>query len=113
MPQLGRNAHDAIVEPVGRRTATSPPLDDADDANAAVCWSSDQPRCCIRVCRSRTGCWCMTLVTGHPDRAPREPLFQADLTNKLRAWPANTWNKVGRPQAPARAAVAAGNAVPC
>jgi hypothetical protein len=55
----------------------------------------------------------MTLVTGHPDRAPREPLFQADLTNKLRAWPANTWNKVGLPQAPARAAVAAGNAVAC
>ena len=39
----------------------------------------------------------MTLVTSHPDRAPREPLFQADLTNKLRAWPADTWNKVGRP----------------
>jgi hypothetical protein len=39
----------------------------------------------------------MTLVTGHPDRAPREPVFQADLTNKLRAWLADIWNKVGRP----------------
>ena len=39
----------------------------------------------------------MTLVTGHPDRAPREPVFQADLTNTLRAWPADTWNEVGRP----------------
>jgi len=39
----------------------------------------------------------MTLVIGHPDRAPREPVFQADLTNKLRAWLADIWNKVGRP----------------
>jgi hypothetical protein len=35
------------------------------------------------------------LVTGHPDRAPRELVFLADLTVELRAWPTDTWSKVG------------------
>jgi hypothetical protein len=44
------------------------------------------------------------LVTGHPDRAPREVVFLADLTVELRAWPADTWSKVGvGPRAAARA----------
>jgi hypothetical protein len=47
------------------------------------------------------------LVTGHPERAPRELVFLADLTVELRAWPADTWAKVGvDPQAAARAVVA-------
>jgi hypothetical protein len=47
------------------------------------------------------------LVTGHPDRAPRELVFLADLTVELRAWPTDTWSKVGiDPQAAARAVVA-------
>jgi hypothetical protein len=47
------------------------------------------------------------LVTGHPDRAPRELVFLADLTVELRAWPLDTWAKVGiDPQAAARAVVA-------
>ena len=47
------------------------------------------------------------LVTGHPDRAPRELVFLADLTVELRAWPADTWAKVGvDPQAAAAAVVA-------
>jgi hypothetical protein len=48
------------------------------------------------------------LVTGHPDRAARELVFLADLTVELRAWPADTWTKVGiDPQAAARPVVAA------
>ena len=35
------------------------------------------------------------LVTGHPDRQPQELVFVADLTVELRAWPADTWTKVG------------------
>jgi hypothetical protein len=35
------------------------------------------------------------LVTGHPDRTPRELVFLADLTVELRAWPTDTWSKVG------------------
>jgi hypothetical protein len=47
------------------------------------------------------------VVTGHPDRAPRELVFLADLTVELRAWPADTWSKVGvDPQAAALAVVA-------
>jgi hypothetical protein len=46
------------------------------------------------------------LVTGHPDRTPRELVFLADLTVELRAWPADTWSKVGvDPQAAARPVV--------
>jgi hypothetical protein len=48
------------------------------------------------------------LVTGHPDRAPRELVFLADLAVELRAWPRDTWAKVGiDPQAAARAVIAA------
>ena len=47
------------------------------------------------------------LLTGHPDRAPRALVFLADLTMELRAWPADTWSKVGvDPQAAALAVVA-------
>jgi hypothetical protein len=47
------------------------------------------------------------LVTGHSDRAYRELVFLADLTVELRAWPTDTWAKVGvDPQAVAGAVVA-------
>jgi hypothetical protein len=47
------------------------------------------------------------LVTGHPDRAPHKLVFLADLTVELRAWPRDTWAKVGvDPQAAAGAVVA-------
>jgi hypothetical protein len=47
------------------------------------------------------------LATGHPDRAPRELVFLADLTVELRAWPTDTWAKLGvDPQAAAIAVVA-------
>jgi hypothetical protein len=35
------------------------------------------------------------LLTGHPDRAPRELVFLADLTVELRAWPEQTWTAIG------------------
>src|SRR5829696_5149813 len=47
------------------------------------------------------------LVTGHPERQPQELVFVADLTVELRAWPADTWAKVGiDPQAAAGAVIA-------
>jgi hypothetical protein len=47
------------------------------------------------------------LVTGHPDRAPRELVFLADLAVELRAWPLGTWTALGvDPQAAAGAVVA-------
>jgi hypothetical protein len=54
------------------------------------------------------------LVTGHPDRASGELVFLADLTVELRAWPRDTWAKVGiDPQATAGALVSAGSAATC
>ena len=35
------------------------------------------------------------LLTGHPEREPGELVFVADLTCELRAWPHDTWTKVG------------------
>jgi hypothetical protein len=35
------------------------------------------------------------LLTGHPDRAPRDLVFLADLTAELRTWPQQTWSAVG------------------
>jgi hypothetical protein len=35
------------------------------------------------------------LLTGHPDRAPHELVFLADLTVELGAWPQQTWTAVG------------------
>src|SRR5215208_5125960 len=46
------------------------------------------------------------LVTGHPDRQPQELVFVADLTVELRAWPTDTWAKLGiDPEAAAGAVV--------
>jgi hypothetical protein len=35
------------------------------------------------------------LLTGHPERDARELVFMADLTGELRAWPTDSWAKVG------------------
>jgi len=35
------------------------------------------------------------LLTGHPDRAPQDLVFLADLTVELQAWPQQTWTTVG------------------
>jgi hypothetical protein len=35
------------------------------------------------------------LLTGHPQREAGELVFVADLTGELRAWPTDTWAKVG------------------
>ena len=35
------------------------------------------------------------LLTGHPEREAGELVFVADLTGELRAWPRDTWAKLG------------------
>jgi hypothetical protein len=35
------------------------------------------------------------LLTGHPERETSELVFVADLAGELRAWPADTWAKLG------------------
>jgi hypothetical protein len=47
------------------------------------------------------------LLTGHPERLPQDLVFLADLSVELRAWPADTWVKVGvDPQGAGHAVVA-------
>jgi hypothetical protein len=48
------------------------------------------------------------LLTGHPDRTPQELVFLADLAVELRAWPTDTWSKVGVDPRAVAAAVVAG-----
>jgi hypothetical protein len=46
------------------------------------------------------------LLTGHPEREAGELVFVADLTGELRAWPHDTWAKVGvDPQQVAQAVI--------
>jgi hypothetical protein len=46
------------------------------------------------------------LLTGHPEREAGELAFVADLTGELRAWPQDTWAKVGvDPQQVAQAVI--------
>src|SRR5512132_4596926 len=47
------------------------------------------------------------LLTGHPDRAPRELVFLADLTVELRAWPGRHLDQGRVDPPPAAAAVVA------
>ena len=47
-------------------------------------------------------------LSGHPDRTPQQLVFLADLAVELRAWPADTWAKVGMDPQAAAAAVIAG-----
>jgi hypothetical protein len=47
------------------------------------------------------------LVTGHPDRAPHELVFLADLSVELGAWASGTWTRLGVDQRAAAGAVIA------
>jgi hypothetical protein len=108
MAQLGANAHGEILEPgrvpdcyLGLR------LDPDHDAQAAGVLVV-APASLLHPCVPQPdGTVLYELVTGHPDRTPGELVFLADLTVELRAWPADTWAKVGvDPQAAAGAVVA-------
>jgi hypothetical protein len=107
MAQLGANAFGEVLEPdrvpdcyLGLRL--DPPRDEQAGSVLVVAPAAllhpgvPQP----------DGSVLYELVTGHPDRAPCELVFLADLTVELRAWPTDTWAKVGiDPQATARAVI--------
>jgi hypothetical protein len=106
--QLGANAFGEVLVPgrvpdcyLGLR------LDPADDAEAAGVLVVAPSTLLHPAVPQPDGTVLYELVTGHPDRAPRELVFLADLTVELRAWPRDTWAKVGvDPQAAAGAVVA-------
>src|SRR5215211_5584885 len=106
--QLGANAHGEVLEP-GRvpdcylGLLLDPPGDQHPGRVLVVAPASllhpgiPQP----------DGTLLYELVAGHPDRAPQELVFVADLTVELRAWPTDTWAKLEiDPQAAAGAVVA-------
>jgi hypothetical protein len=105
--QLGRNAHGEVLEPgrvpdcyLGLR------LDPASDDQAAGVLVVAPAALLHPVVPQPDGTVLYELVTGHPDRTPQELVFLADLTVELRAWPLDTWSKVGvDPQAAARAVI--------
>jgi hypothetical protein len=105
--QLGANAHGEILEPgrvpdcyLGLRLD---PPGHSEPAGVLVV----EPASLLDPCVPQPDSTVLyELVTGHPDRTPQELVFLADLTVELRAWPLDTWSKVGLdPQAAARAVI--------
>ena len=108
MAQLGRNAYGEVLEPGRVPDCYVGLLLCAGDPDQAPSVLVVSPAAFLHpgVCQP-DGTLVYELATGHPDRAPQELVFVADLTVELRAWPRDTWAKVGvDPQAAARALVA-------
>jgi hypothetical protein len=106
--RLGANAHGEVLE-TGRvpDCCLGLRLDPAGDLEEASVLIVGPAALLHPVVPQPDGTFLYELVTGHPDRTPHELVFLADLTVELRAWPADTWRKVGiNPQAAARAVVA-------
>jgi hypothetical protein len=94
--QLGTNALGEVLVPgrvpdcyLGLR------LDPAGDAEAAGVLVVAPAVLLHPVVPQPDGTVLYGLVTGHPDRPPRELVFLADLSVELRAWPHDSWSKVG------------------
>jgi hypothetical protein len=107
--QLGANAHGEVLETGRVRDCyLGLLLDSGEDAEVAGVLVV-APAALLHPCVPRPdGTVLHELVTGHPDRTPGQLVFLADLTLELRAWPTDTWVKVGvNPQAAASAVVAA------
>jgi hypothetical protein len=107
--QLGANAHGEVLE--ARRVPDCHLgllLEYADDDGQGAGVLVVAPPVLLHPCVPQPdGTVLYKLLTGHPDRTPGELVFVVDLTVELRAWPADTWSKVGvDPQAAARAVVA-------
>jgi hypothetical protein len=107
MAQLGANAHGEVLEP-GRvpdcylGLLLDPPGDQHPGRVLVVA-----PAALLHPCIPQPDGTLYELVTGHLDRTAHKLVFVADQTVELRAWPTDTWAKVGiDPQAAAAAVVA-------
>jgi hypothetical protein len=104
---LGRNAHGEVLEPGRVRDCYLGLRLDSGDIEAAGMLVVAPAALLHPAVPQPHGTLLYELLTGHPDRAPRELVFLADLTVELRAWPRDTWAKVGvDPHAAARVVVA-------
>lgn len=107
MEQLGVNVHGEVLE-VGRvrDCYLGLLLDPAEDGAAAGVLVVAPAVLLHPIVPQPDGTVLYELLTGHPDRAPRNLVFLADLTVELRAWLGDTWSKLGvDPQATAAAVV--------
>ena len=108
MGQLGANAHGEVLA-AGRvpDCYLGLLLDPADHGQVAAVLVVAPAALLHPVVPQPDGAVLYQLVTGHSDRMPGQLVFLADLTLELRAWPTDTWAKVGiDPQAAADAVVA-------
>ena len=96
MAQLGANAFGEVLEP-GRvpDCYLGLLLHDADSAEAAGVLIVSPAALLHPSVPQPDGMLLYELLTGQPDRTAHEPVFVADLTVELRAWPTDTWAKVG------------------
>jgi len=105
--ELGSNAHGQLVEP-GRvgdcYLGLLLRVGDPDQASGVLVVS---PAALLHPAVPRPdGTLVYELVTGHPDREPRQLVFLPDLAVELRAWPYGTWAGLGvDPQATASAVI--------
>ena len=109
MGQLGRNAHGQVLKP-GRVLDCYLGLlvDPADDGRGAAVLVVAPAALLDPGVPQPHGTVLYQLLTGHPDRMPGQLVFLTDLTVELRAWPSDTWAKVGvDPQTAAGAVIAA------
>lgn len=108
MAQLGANAHGEVLE-AGRVPDyyLGLLLEPAEDAGVAGVLVVDPAGLLHPSVPKPDGIVLYDMLTGHPDRTPGQLVFLADLTLELRAWPTDTWAKVGvDPQVVAGAVVA-------
>jgi hypothetical protein len=108
MAQLGANAHGEVLAPGRVPDCHLGLLLRAGDPDQAPSVLVVSPAALLHPAVPQPdGTVLYQLVTGHPDRASGELVFLADLTVELRAWPTDSWAKVGvDPQAAAGAVVA-------
>jgi hypothetical protein len=98
MDQLGPNAHDEVLEP-GRvddcyLDLLLPPGSAGEPEAGTILIVAPAALLHPRVPQP-AGSLVYALLTGHPEREPGELLFVADLTGELRAWPQDSWAKLG------------------
>jgi hypothetical protein len=95
--QLGPNALGEVLEPgqvadcyLGLLLPPGP----VGELEAGTVLIVARPCCCILEFPSPTEA-CSTSCSGPPEAGARSAVFIADLTGELRAWPNDTWAKLG------------------